>query len=69
MPTRKSATITLRIDPAIKEGLRLAAEREHRSITNMVEVLVRDYCRRQRIDLGISQSSSVTTVTPDQQGD
>lgn len=69
MPTRKSATITLRIDPAIKEGLRLAAEREHRSITNMVEVLVRDYCRRHRIDLGAPPPSSVTTGAPDQQGD
>jgi hypothetical protein len=43
---RKTATLNLRIDPAIKEALRLAAERDHRSIANFVEVLVREHCER-----------------------
>lgn len=51
MPPRKTTTLTLRIDPAIKEGLRLAAEREHRSMTNMFEVLIRDYCEREGIGI------------------
>jgi hypothetical protein len=46
MPNAKTATLTLRIDPAIKEGLRLSAEKEHRSLANMVEVMIRDYCGR-----------------------
>jgi len=45
MATTKTTTLTLRIDPMIKEGLRLLAEKEHRSLTNMVEVLIRDYCK------------------------
>lgn len=46
MANAKTATLTLRIDPAIKEALRAVAEKEHRSIANMVEVLVREYCQR-----------------------
>ena len=51
MPTGKSSTLTFRIAPALKEALRTAAEREHRSIANMVEVLIRDYCGRNGIDI------------------
>jgi hypothetical protein len=46
MATAKTATLTLRIDPAMKEALRAAAENEHRSIANMVEVLIREYWQR-----------------------
>ncbi len=46
MATTKTATATLtvtfHIDPVVKEALRTAAAREHRSIANMVEVLIRD---------------------------
>lgn len=47
--TTKTATLTFRIDPGLKEALRIAAVREHRSIANMVEVLIRDYCGRNGI--------------------
>ena len=49
MATTKTTTLTFRIDPALKEALRMAAEREHRSLANMVEVLIRDYCGRNEI--------------------
>lgn len=55
MATTKSTTLTLRIDPDVKEALRTAAEQEHRSITNMVEVLIREYCGRNKIDIQKSQ--------------
>lgn len=51
MATTKTATVTFRIDPAVKEALRAAAAREHRSIANMVEVLIRDYCGRNGITI------------------
>ena len=44
MPATKISTLNLRIDPVIKDALRMAASREHRSIANMVEVLVRRHC-------------------------
>ena len=46
MPAAKTSTLTLRIDPEVKESLRLIAEQEHRSLANMVDVLIRDYCGR-----------------------
>jgi uncharacterized protein (DUF1778 family) len=41
---RKSDTLNLRITPELKELIRLAAEREHRTIANFIEVLVRQHC-------------------------
>jgi len=49
MPTTKTATLTFRIDPGMKEALRTAAQHEHRSIANMVEVLILDWCSRNGI--------------------
>jgi hypothetical protein len=46
MAGAKTATLTLRIDPAVKEGLKRTAEQEHRSLANMIEVMIRDYCGR-----------------------
>jgi hypothetical protein len=47
----KSATLTFRINPGLKQALRTAAEHEHRSIANMVEVLIRDYCDQRGITI------------------
>lgn len=49
MNNNKTATLTLRIVPKVKERLKLAALREHRSIANMVEVLILDYCSQNKI--------------------
>jgi hypothetical protein len=51
MATGKTTTLTFRIEPELKEALREAAAREHRSIANMVEVLIRDYCGRNSIGI------------------
>lgn len=52
MATGKTATLSFRIEPGLKEALRIAAEQEHRSIANMVEVMIREYCGR--VDVSIS---------------
>jgi len=41
----KNATLTIRFEPALKAALRALAKGEHRSISNMVEVLIRDRCK------------------------
>lgn len=46
MTNAKTATLSFRIEPGLKEALRAAAEQEHRSIANMVEVMIREYCGR-----------------------
>ena len=43
MATTNIATLTFRIDPGLKEALRTVAQQEHRSIANMVEVLIKYY--------------------------
>lgn len=42
----KTATLNLRIDPVLKEAARIAAGLEHRSIANLIEVLIRQHCER-----------------------
>jgi hypothetical protein len=37
---RKTDKLTIRIDPVVKKALREVAEAEHRSISNMVEVMI-----------------------------
>jgi hypothetical protein len=56
MATGKTTTLTFRIEPALKEALRTAADREHRSIANMIEVLIRDYCGRNGITIQEQQA-------------
>ena len=57
MATIKTATLTFRIDPGLKEALRLAADQEHRSIANMIEVLIRDYCEQRGIAIRLSEEA------------
>ena len=44
MAATKTATLNLRIDPVLKEALRIAALQDHRSIANMVELMIRRHC-------------------------
>lgn len=53
MPTTKTSTLTFRVEPKLKESLRAAAARERRSLSNMVEVMILDYCDR----IGVSVTS------------
>ena len=57
MAITKTATLTFRIDPCLKEALRMAADQEHRSIANMVEVLIRDYCEQRGIGIPLSDNN------------
>ena len=52
MAAIKTSTLTLRIEPKIKEALQRAAAMEHRSIANMVEVMIREHCRIKGIATG-----------------
>lgn len=49
MASTKTATLTFRIEPELKEALRTVAKQEHRSISNMVEVLILDYCNKNNV--------------------
>jgi len=44
MAETKSTTLTVRIQPVVKEGLRAVAGKERRSLANMIEIMIRHYC-------------------------
>ena len=46
MATTKTTTLTFRIEPGLKDAVRTAAELEHRSIANMIEMMIREHCAR-----------------------
>ncbi len=56
MNPKKTSTMNLRVDPSIKEAVREAAEREHRSIANMIEVLIRNHCQAVGISIPEQQT-------------
>ncbi len=53
----KSETLNLRVSRKFKQALKEAAEHEQRSMVNMLEVLLCDYCDRKGIVLPSSEAS------------
>lgn len=53
----KTAILTFRIDPSLKEALRIAAAQELRSIANMVEILIQGYCEQHGIAIPHSKET------------
>ncbi len=51
MATTKTTTLTFRIEPGLKDAVRAAADLEHRSIANMIEMMIRDYCGRNGVPI------------------
>lgn len=45
MSTLKTQAVSVRVEPYIKAALQTAAGREMRSLANMMEVMVVEYCR------------------------
>ena len=62
MAVAKSQVVSVRVEPHIKAALQSAAEREMRSLANMVEVMVVAYCRAQGYPLeGLSDDTLSNT--------
>jgi len=51
MAETKSTSLSVPVHPKVKEGLRAVAEKERRSLANMIEVMIRDYCTRAVVTL------------------
>lgn len=64
MASAKTATLTFRIEPELKEAVRLASVNEHRSIANMIAVMIRDYCGRVGVEIAESSAPSVSRQPP-----
>jgi uncharacterized protein (DUF1778 family) len=65
MNERKSEVVNLRMSPRVKELLRRAAAHERRTLSNMLEVLIEDYCETKGLVLENNQTAEVqATATP-----
>lgn len=56
----KNETLSIRTSMEIKRLLRLAAEREHRSVASMIEVLVLAYAKENHLDDSKLDHSNLT---------
>ncbi len=63
MVRTKVSTLNLRIAPGVKDAVREAAAREHRSVANMVEMLIRRHCDKNSI--AIPEQSELFPGTAD----
>ena len=59
MSLLKDETLSIRTSLEIKQLVRIAAERERRSVSSMIEILVLDYARQHNLQL----TSSATVKT------
>jgi uncharacterized protein (DUF1778 family) len=50
MEPEKTVGLSFRVTPRMKRLLEAAAANERRSLTNTLEVLIEDYCRRHEIE-------------------
>lgn len=61
MARLKAETLSIRTTDEIKQLLRLAAERERRSLASMVEILVLEYARQHTLQAEVPQPVPSTT--------
>jgi hypothetical protein len=52
----KTTTVTFRMNPTVKEMLRVAADKERRSVANMIEVMVVEYAKKMGIEENYAQT-------------
>lgn len=70
MAAAKTQVVSVRVEPHIKETLQSAAEKEMRSLANMVEVMVVTYCRSQGYSLiGVPDDTLPNTIPRETQRD
>ncbi|PHV48382.1 hypothetical protein CSQ91_21640 [Janthinobacterium sp. BJB301] len=62
MAQLKTQVVSVRVEPQIKNALQAAADKERRSLANMIEVMVVAYCRAQVYPLeGVPEETLVNT--------
>ncbi len=49
MSERKTEVVNLRMSPRVKDLLRVAAAHERRTLSNMLEVLIEDFCKEHHL--------------------
>jgi uncharacterized protein (DUF1778 family) len=62
MRAPKNETLSIRTSAEVKLLLRLAAEREHRSISSMLEVLIREHATKLGLQAQVMPEGSGSSV-------
>lgn len=68
MSVGKSEVVSVRVEPHIKVALQAAAEREMRSLANMIEVMVIAYCRNNGYPLSGVPDEALPNASPKAKG-
>ena len=63
MSRLKDEALSIRTSAEIKQLLRLAADRERRSVASMIEILVLEYARRHDLKLDLPDDEPAKTST------
>lgn len=58
-PKIKTSVMTLRVSPEIKAAAELAAARDHRSVTSLIEVLILNHCKSVNIEPPIIEPKEI----------
>ncbi|EHK62738.1 hypothetical protein M3S_J37 [Sorghum bicolor] len=59
----KDETLSIRTSAEIKQLVRLAADRERRSVASMIEILVLEYARNHDLKLDVSSEDTIKVKT------
>jgi len=57
-PKTKTANFQMRLAPQLKAAAEVAAERDHRSLTSLIEVLIIRHCKNHNIPITVSNEES-----------
>jgi len=60
----KTDKLNIRLSPVLKDALRDVAEKEHRSISNMIETMILERCRKAGINVGPTTGNQRKRSTP-----
>lgn len=64
MSPKKTSTLNLRIDPNLKEAARVAAIHDHRSVANLIELLIKRHC--EEVGIPIPEQSDLFEADDDE---
>lgn len=57
-PKLKTATMTIRLSPQVKAAAEAAARQDHRSIANLIEVLIMNHCQSVGLPMAIKDKDA-----------
>lgn len=57
-PKTKTANFQMRLAPQLKAAAEVAAKRDHRSLTSLIEVLIINHCKNHNIPITVTNEET-----------